>query len=83
MLTLLKDVGFSDIDVVLDEFEFSVDLSDEGIYEAFLASSLHNYYDVISDERLCLEFKERIRKEFQQSKPPANAKRIRVLATKL
>ena len=82
MIALLENIGFSEVNVSLDAFEFPSDFSDEGIYEAFLASSLHNYYDVISDEHRCREFKERVRKEFQQSKPTANAKRIRVTATK-
>lgn len=82
MRALLDSIGFSDVKIVLDEFEFARDFSEAGIYEAFLASSLHNYYSIIADQQLCLEFKERVRQEFQEEKPAGCAKRIRVLATK-
>lgn len=78
----LAAVGFEDIVVHHEMFVYETDLSYSGIYEAFLASSLHRYYDVIADHTTCAQFRERVRQTFRTGEAHAHAHRLIVTARK-
>lgn len=78
----LTDIGYENINIQHEAFDYPQDHSPEGIFEAFLVSSLHRYYDVIKDEGLCVQFKEQVRERFKTEGTPAHAHRLIVTATK-
>lgn len=78
----LERLGYVDIDIRHDAFDYPQDFSYDGIFEAFLVSSLHRYYDVIKDEELCEQFKQRVRERFQINDAQAHAHRLIVTARK-
>lgn len=82
LISVLEKAGFKNIDVKLFKLTYPEDYSEYGIYEAFLASSLHKYYDVIQDDLLCRDFTGRVRSKFLQGKTPANVRRWTISATK-
>lgn len=82
MIKVLEDANFKDIKVEMYQLTYPKDFTEIGIYEAFLVSSLHRYFDVIKDENLCNEFKARVRLKFYENTPPAHANRLRLTAFK-
>lgn len=79
---LLTGIGFKSFKAQMKPLYFDKDFSEDGIYEAFIASCLYKYYDIINDEHESNEFKAKVRFEFYENTPPAHAKRITLKASK-